>query len=180
MRAQLVNRCGFPGTLTTIAVKRFFNIRPRGVSGTLTKCAPRGGHSRLGGATSGALVVSTCGTGPADVVTSVDGFQGVRTRGGVLVLKSVQRLNGSDTSRRRGVTSCLRRYKFGSMILMKRLFTTAHRSCRDCPSMATLVTRLRERGPYKGAVLVGKSGNVGLDSMIRCLWSCFVLNLGVG
>lgn len=146
------------------------------MSRTLTKCAPHGGHSRLGGATSGALVVSTCGTGPADVVTTLRGFHGVAIGGGVLVLNSVHRLKTRDTTRRHGVISFLRRYSFRGILLIKRRFATARPPCRACTGTRRIVGRLRARGPGSCAVLVGKSGNVGLDAIIRFLWgSAFCL-----
>lgn len=114
-------------------------------------------------------MISTCGTGPADVVTTLRGFQLVGITRGVIVLNSVGRLKRADRRRRRGVTSCLSRYGFSQMLLTKRRFNGIVPSFRRFGSIITLGRSLRECGPGKCCVLVGNSGDVGLDRLRRVL-----------
>lgn len=165
-----MNTCGLSGTLTTITVNHCFNIRSARVYRTLSSCIPRGGHSRLIRARSGALVISTCGTGPADVVTTLMGFHRVRTRRGITVLNTVGRLNRKDQRRRRGMIRFLGRYRFRHIVLIKPRFTKLSTSFRRCRGIGRMRTVLTTRPIRRYYILVGNSGDVGLDRLPTYLW----------
>lgn len=169
VHTRLIGDYNFSNALATVAIGRFFQVRPDEIDEALSEYEPQNNRSQLKKTADNTLIIDAYNANPTSMMASIGNFHRMEAAQKLLILGDMRELGTDSPAEHQKIVDYLEECGFEEVWLVGEQFAATRHAYRTFADAPAIIAAIREDKPLGKTILIKGSNGIKLNTVIDYL-----------